>query len=80
MQKAAKRVVVDLAKHSVFSLSKEIVPLVVHQTMSELNLLKTIPNEPETSNVGNFLSDDLITMEAACNEDIFVDKAILRLH
>ena len=51
VQKAAKPVVADLAKHNVLSLSEEIVPLVVNQTMSELPLQKTIPKEQETSNI-----------------------------
>ena len=41
--KAAKPEVADLAKQNTLSLSKEIIPLVVNQTIRELTLLKTIP-------------------------------------
>ena len=59
VQKAVKPLVADLAKQNVLSLSKEIVPLVVNQTKSKLSLMKTIPKDPEISNVLEFLPGDV---------------------
>ena len=48
VQSTAKPIVVDLSKQTVLSLSKEIVPRVFQQYITDLSLLKSIPNEPET--------------------------------
>ena len=73
VQKEAKPLGVDLAKHNVLSLSQETVRHVVNQTMSDLSLLKAISKEQDTSDVLEFHPDDLISIESACNGpyDIF---------
>ena len=57
----------DLAKQNVLSLSKEIVPQMVDQSINELYLLRAIPNEPAPSKKLEVQSGNAISMECASN-------------
>ena len=80
VKNTAKPIVVELAKENVLSSSREIVPQVVNNTISDFTLLKLIPKEPGISNAFDCIPDDSVSLEAASHEpfDIYDDESIMR--
>ena len=64
VQSTAKPIVVHLSRQAVLSLSKEIVPQVLQQSIIDLALLKPIPNAPDTLEKLELQSGEVIAISS----------------